>query len=79
MTPRHIDTRPLSEKLEEHVEPTVNTTDISDGNAFKIRGTGQDIALLQQACKEALRRIEAEGISTDVTYIVSVPKREVTT
>jgi hypothetical protein len=79
MTPpgqRHIDTRPLPEKLEEHVEPVVYTIDISSGRAYKIRGTGHDIAALKKACGETLGRIEDNQLDVNAKHFVNVPKRE---
>ena len=80
MTPpgkRHIDQRPLSEKLEEHVEPVVYTIDISSGKAYKVRGSGHDIARLLEACKTMMRRIEEDKLDPEANHFVSVPKREV--
>jgi len=80
MTPpgqRHIDQRPLPEKLEEHVEPVVYTIDVSSGRAYKVRGTGQDFALLLEACRKLTRRIEEEGLDPQAKHFISIPKREV--
>jgi len=73
------DQRPLSEKLEEHVEPVVYTIDISSGKAYKVRGTGHDIAALKKACSEALGRIEDDHLDVNDKHFVNVPKREIIT
>ena len=72
------DQRPLSEKLEEHVEPVVYTVDVSGGRAYKIRGTGHDIAALKKACQDTLDRIEGDQLDVNSAHFVNVPKREVT-
>jgi hypothetical protein len=56
---------PLPEKLAEHVEPIVYTIDITSGKAYKILGSGHDIARLLDACKSTMNRIEDEGLDPD--------------
>jgi len=73
----HLDTRSLSEKLEEHVEPVVYTIDISSGKAYKIRGNAHDITRLLEACKGKMHRIEEDHLDPEAQHFVSVPKREV--
>ena len=76
----HLDTRPLSEKLEEHVEPTVQTVDISKGTyKYKIRGTGHDIDAMIQSLKKTMKRIEDEQLDPADEYVVAIQRSEVTT
>jgi hypothetical protein len=71
------DERPLSEKLAEHVEPVVYTIDITSGRAYKVMGSGHDIARLLEACKVTMKRVEEDKLDPEKRHAVIVPAREV--
>ncbi len=71
-----VDTRPLHEKLADHIQPASFTLDLSAGNECVIIGNGHDIERVRAACKEMLKRIESDQLGTDSTHTIYVPARE---
>lgn len=70
------DTRPLSEKLADHIQPANYVLDLSNGNECQIIGNAHDIERVRAACKQILKRIEGDKLEPDDNYTVSVPARE---
>jgi hypothetical protein len=58
------------------VKPIVYTIDITSGKAYKILGSGHDIARLLDACKTTMHRIEDDKLDPDKRHHVTVPARE---
>jgi hypothetical protein len=71
-----VDTRPLSEKLAEHVSQPVYTIDISNGKEFRIVGTAHDIERVRKACKQKMREVEDQGLDPDKRHTVVISARE---
>lgn len=81
MEGNEFDTRPLNEKLADHVQsdPPLNwILDLSSGVEVQIIGKPHDIDRIKAACKSFLKRVENDKLDIDKEYTVHVPARDTT-